>query len=159
MTTTSDFSYRNLHLRLLAHETGLLSISAIPESDVLPSSASTETSVIQQTKQQLREYLDGKRMTFQLALDLRQGTDFQRRVWEALRQIPYGQTRTYGEIARAVGVPRGSRAVGMACHRNPLLIVTPCHRVIGADGTLTGFACGNALKRFLLELELSRNMF
>ena len=81
------------------------------------------------------------------------GTPFQRRVWEALRAIPYGETRTYSEIAAAVGSPRASRAVGMACHRNPVLLFVPCHRVVAAGGRLGGFACGSETKQFLLTLE------
>lgn len=82
------------------------------------------------------------------------GTPFQQRVWRALLQIPYGTTRTYGEIASAIGNSRASRAVGMACNKNPLLLIVPCHRIVGANGTLTGFAYGTDAKRYLLELEL-----
>ena len=82
-----------------------------------------------------------------------QGTQFQRRGWEELRRIGWGSTRSYGEVARAAGSPRGARAVGMACNRNPLLIVVPCHRVVGADGSLVGYGGGLELKRRLLELE------
>ena len=81
------------------------------------------------------------------------GTEFQCSVWQALRNIPYGQTRTYGEIAAEVGRPKAARAVGTANHDNPLLILTPCHRVVGKSGALTGFACGLDVKRRLLELE------
>ena len=81
------------------------------------------------------------------------GTPFQLEVWQALRVIPYGRTRTYGEIAKAVGRPGAARAVGMANHDNPLLIFTPCHRVVGKNGSLTGFACGLEVKARLLELE------
>ena len=81
------------------------------------------------------------------------GTAFQLRVWEELCRIEWGRTRSYGEIARAAGSPRGARAVGMACNRNPLLLVVPCHRVVGADGSLVGFGEGLELKRRLLELE------
>ena len=81
------------------------------------------------------------------------GTPFQRQVWEALTAIPYGETRTYGEVAAAIGRPRAVRAVGQADHRNPLPILIPCHRVVGADGSLTGYAGGLALKRALLALE------
>lgn len=101
---------------------------------------------------QLEEYLDGRRKTFELPLNPK-GTVFQKKVWQALRDIPYGETRTYGQIAKAVGSPKGARAVGMACHNNPIIIVTPCHRVIGANGALTGFAGGLAMKEFLLGRE------
>lgn len=81
------------------------------------------------------------------------GTDFEKRVWAALRTIPFGEVRTYGEIADLVGCPKGARAVGSACHRNPILLCIPCHRVVGANGNLTGFACGTDIKRRLLEAE------
>ena len=101
---------------------------------------------------QLREYFAGTRRTFDLPL-APHGTAFQQRVWMALRAIPYGETRTYGELAAAIGSPHASRAVGMAHHRNPIPIIIPCHRVIGANGTLTGYAGGLEIKRRLLALE------
>lgn len=101
---------------------------------------------------ELDEYFSGRRKSFTVPLSPH-GTEFQLSVWQALRDIPYGQTRTYGEIAAAVGRPRAARAVGMANHDNPLLILTPCHRVVGKGGALTGFACGLEVKRRLLELE------
>ena len=101
---------------------------------------------------QLDAYFAGKLRRFDLPL-APQGTDFQRRVWAELCRIDWGQTRSYGEVARAAGSPRGARAAGMACNRNPLLIVIPCHRVIGADGSLVGFGEGLELKRRLLALE------
>lgn len=101
---------------------------------------------------QLAAYLDGKRKTFDLAL-APLGTEFQRAVWSALVAIPYGTTTTYAAIASAIGKPRAVRAVGAANGRNPLSIVVPCHRVIGKDGTLTGYAGGLPSKRRLLELE------
>ena len=101
---------------------------------------------------QLREYFAGARRTFDLPLAPR-GTAFQQRVWTASRTIPYGETRTYGELAAAIDSPNASRAVGMANHRNPIPIIIPCHRVIGANGTLTGYAGGLEIKRRLLALE------
>ena len=101
---------------------------------------------------QLREYFAGARRTFDLPL-APHGTAFQQRVWAALRAIPYGETCTYGELAAAIGSPNASRAVGMANHRNPLPILIPCHRVIGADGSLAGYAGGLETKRRLLALE------
>jgi methylated-DNA-[protein]-cysteine S-methyltransferase len=101
---------------------------------------------------QLREYFAGTRRTFDLPL-APDGTDFQRRVWQTLATIPYGQTISYAELASRVGKPSASRAVGAANGRNPLPIVLPCHRVIGANGALTGFGGGLPTKRFLLELE------
>jgi methylated-DNA-[protein]-cysteine S-methyltransferase len=102
--------------------------------------------------QQLEEYFAGHRREFSFALDLR-GTEFQRACWQALLAIPYGETRSYANIARSVGRPQGFRAVGMANHRNPVAIVVPCHRVIAANGTLCGYGGGLDVKRQLLELE------
>ena len=101
---------------------------------------------------ELDEYFAGKRREFTFALDLR-GTEFQLACWRALIAIPYGETRSYGDIARAVGRPQGFRAVGMANNRNPVAIVVPCHRVIASDGTLCGYGGGLDVKRRLLELE------
>jgi epoxyqueuosine reductase len=101
---------------------------------------------------ELGEYFAGQRRQFSFALDLR-GTDFQLACWRALLAIPYGETRTYGDIARAVGRPQGFRAVGRANNRNPVAIVVPCHRVIASDGTLCGYGGGLDIKRKLLELE------
>jgi methylated-DNA-[protein]-cysteine S-methyltransferase len=108
--------------------------------------------VLAEAEAQLREYFAGTRTRFDLPLDA-EGTDFQKRVWEQLLAIPFGETRTYGEIARAIGSPNAVRAVGGANGRNPLSIVAPCHRVIGGNGTLTGFAGGLEAKRYLLALE------
>lgn len=101
---------------------------------------------------QIGEYLNGQRQTFDFSYELH-GTEFQKKVWEALRQIPYGETRTYKDIATVVGNPKASRAVGMANHKNPLMIVVPCHRVIGTGGKLVGYAGGLDMKKALLELE------
>lgn len=111
-----------------------------------------ESPLLRAARTQLLEYLSGARRSFDLPLDPA-GTDFQRSVWEALRAIPYGQTRTYGEIAAAVGRPRAVRAVGQANHVNPLPIFIPCHRVVGKNGALTGYAGGLDLKSALLALE------
>jgi methylated-DNA-[protein]-cysteine S-methyltransferase len=101
---------------------------------------------------QLGEYFGGGRETFDLALR-RAGSAFELAVWEQLSRIPYGETRSYGQVARAVGEPGGAQAVGLACGRNPLAVVVPCHRVVGADGALVGFGGGLPRKRFLLDLE------
>lgn len=101
---------------------------------------------------EIAEYLNGRRKKFTLPLDLN-GTDFQRRVWNELVNIPYGETRTYKEIAKAIGNPKATRAVGGALNRNPVLLVVPCHRVIGSNGKLVGFGGGLELKERLLELE------
>ena len=103
-------------------------------------------------RQQLEEYFAGSRRDFTFPLDMR-GTEFQLACWRALLAIPYGETRTYADIARAVGRPQGFRAVGMANNRNPIAIVVPCHRVIASDGTLCGYGGGLEIKRKLLQLE------
>lgn len=102
--------------------------------------------------QQLDEYFAGTRTAFDFPLRL-QGTPFQEKVWAALRDIPYGETRSYQQIAQAIGQPKACRAVGMANHRNPIYIVVPCHRVVGANGALTGYGGGLHMKKALLELE------
>lgn len=111
-----------------------------------------ETALLRQAKRELIEYAEGKRIHFDLPLTVR-GTEFQKKVWDALCTIPYGETKTYRQIAEQVGSPRGYRAVGMANHRNPIGVIIPCHRVVGSDGTLTGYAEGLDKKRALLELE------
>jgi methylated-DNA-[protein]-cysteine S-methyltransferase len=105
--------------------------------------------------EQLEAYFAGSRSTFDVELDLA-GTDFQRRVWAGLLEIPYGETISYGELARRVGRPGASRAVGLANGRNPVAIIVPCHRVIGANGTLTGYGGGLDRKVWLLDHERSR---
>lgn len=111
-----------------------------------------QTPVIRRACRQLQEYFSGRRTDFDLPLAV-QGTEFQTDVWKALASIPYGQTRTYAQIAERIGRPRAFRAVGMANHCNPIAIVLPCHRVVGAKGALTGYAGGLEAKRYLLELE------
>jgi len=105
--------------------------------------------------EQLGAYFAGELVDFDMELDLR-GTEFQRRVWQALLTIPYGETRSYGEIAEQIGAPGAARAVGLANGHNPIAIVVPCHRVIGASGSLTGYGGGLDRKRTLLELEKQR---
>ncbi len=101
---------------------------------------------------QLREYFDGKRRDFDIPLDV-EGTEFQMKVWDALCKIPFGRTASYADIARKIGNPKAMRAVGLANGRNPVSIVVPCHRVIGADGSLTGYGGGLDRKKVLLDLE------
>lgn len=108
--------------------------------------------VLREAARQLGEYFAGRRRAFDLPLDFH-GTDFQKRVWTALLRIPFGETRSYGQVARQLGDPNLMRAVGAANGRNPISIVAPCHRVVGAAGQLTGFAGGLAAKAYLLGLE------
>ncbi len=129
----------------------LLSSNAPPAES---QSAPEDVALLDRLEQQLNEYFCGTRRDFDLPVRLT-GTPFQRQVWEQLRQIPYGETRTYGEIAAALGKPRASRAVGAACGRNDILLLVPCHRVVGKNGALTGFSAAGGLtaKEFLLRLE------
>jgi methylated-DNA-[protein]-cysteine S-methyltransferase len=108
--------------------------------------------ILLETERQLSEYFAGKRIQFDLPLQP-DGTEFQKKVWQALREIPFGRTKSYLDLARAVGSPEASRAVGATNGKNPLSIVVPCHRVVGADGALTGFAGGLETKAALLALE------
>ncbi len=108
--------------------------------------------VLVKAAQQLQEYFKGTRKTFDLPLDF-VGTEFQKKVWRALLEIPYGETRSYGDIARQLGDMKAVRAVGAANGKNPISIIAPCHRVVGANGTLTGFAGGLEAKALLLRLE------
>jgi methylated-DNA-[protein]-cysteine S-methyltransferase len=105
-----------------------------------------------ETRSQLSQYFAGERTEFQLPMRMI-GNEFGQSVWAALREIPYGETRSYGEIAREIGHPSASRAVGLANGRNPIAVIVPCHRVIGADGSLTGYGGGLERKRLLLDLE------
>lgn len=111
-----------------------------------------ETPLIKEAHTQIEEYLKGKRKSFDLPLGL-SGTDFQKKVWRALQEIPYGQTKSYKDIARVVGNEKASRAVGMANNRNPISIIIPCHRVIGKNGKLVGYGGGLPIKEHLLKLE------
>ncbi|WP_270135115.1 methylated-DNA--[protein]-cysteine S-methyltransferase [Kribbella sp. CA-293567] len=102
---------------------------------------------------QLQGYFAGELTAFDLPLSVRSGSQFERAVWERLKQIPYGEMQTYGDIAKALGDPGAARAVGVACNRNPIAVVVPCHRVVGAGGKMVGFGGGIPAKRHLLELE------
>lgn len=143
-------------LTLVASDKGLAAILWKDENPrrVLRSSLVEDPDhpVLVETERQLRAYFAGSLTTFSLPLDFK-GTDFQKSVWQALLTIPFGETRSYGEIARQIGRPTAGRAVGAANGRNPISIVAPCHRVIGSNGALTGYAGGLAAKEHLLGLE------
>ena len=137
-------------LRLYAEIDQLVEV-VLPDRPA-PPGIRRRTDVLDQAAAQLAEYFAGRRHVFALALAPR-GTAFQRMVWDALLRIPYGETRGYGELARALGRPSASRAVGAANGRNPLAIIVPCHRLIGASGALTGYGGGLPAKRWLLDHE------
>ncbi len=123
-----------------------------PEEGGASSVRMEETAFLREAGKQVREYLEQGRREFTIPLRM-QGTDFQKRVWRALMEIPYGEVRTYGQIAAAAGCPGGARAVGQACNKNRIILLIPCHRVIGGKGGLVGFGCGLPMKEALLKLE------
>ena len=143
-------------LKLVASDRGLVAILWPDENPrrvrLADLTEAPNDPILTKTESQLAEYFAGKRQSFDLPLDPR-GTAFQRAVWDALLAIPYGEIRTYGQLARQLGNPNATRAVGAANGRNPLSIVAPCHRVVGSTGELRGFAGGLETKSFLLELE------
>lgn len=112
----------------------------------------SHSDILHEAYTQLCEYFAGKRRAFQIPVEMN-GTPFQKSVWQALCEIPYGETRSYKDIAVRIGNPLAVRAVGQANNRNPIMIIVPCHRVIGSNGALTGYACGLGIKEYLLELE------
>jgi len=138
-------------LRLVAGDAALLGVWFAGRGGPAPAPAAAHP-VLEEARRQLESYFAGRRRAFDLPLEPR-GTPFQREVWQALRAIPFGETRSYGELARQLGRPAATRAVGAANGRNPIAIVIPCHRVIGADGSLTGYGGGMERKRWLLEHE------
>ena len=143
-------------LRLVATAHGLAAVLWENDDPIRvplgPSSEDPNDPLLEQTERQLHDYFSGRRRVFDVPLDMR-GTSFQRDVWRALIEIPYGETRSYADIARSLGRPKAVRAVGAANGRNPVSIIAPCHRVIGSSGKLTGFAGGLKTKAFLLDLE------
>ena len=141
-------------LRLLATERGVAGIYFEEHKNMPQRSATScpEHPVIQAIASQLQQYFEGERQNFETTLDPI-GTDFQKQVWTALTEIPFGTTETYGELAARLGKPQASRAVGRANGLNPISIIVPCHRVVGASGKLTGYAGGLETKQWLLEHE------
>lgn len=145
-----DYSYYNSKIGII--RIGVCG-NAVCEIKITDRSGESASSALSDTAfAQIAQYLDGKRKTFNFPITV-QGTCFQKSVWSELCDIPFGETRTYGEIAASLGNPKAARAVGNACNKNPLLIIIPCHRVLGADGSLTGFAAGTKIKKYLNELE------
>lgn len=146
-----------LYLFVMADE-GVLKRAAFGESASAPPAGFDESCrnerspVLHQARLELEEYAQGKRKRFTVPFEL-EGTHFQCEVWKALFEIPFGEVRTYGELARALGRPEGARAVGAAAAKNPLPVIVPCHRLVGAGGAMTGFSGGIEVKKRLLELE------
>lgn len=148
------YQFENISLYLVATETHLINIQFTqPQKALLQT-----TELLSMATIQLDEYFQGKRTTFSLPFKLT-GTPFQLTVWKELQNIPYGKTTSYKEIAQKINKPKAYRAVGMANNKNPLPIIIPCHRVIGSNGKLIGYAGGLNLKNYLLELEKSHTNF
>lgn len=160
-TTTTGVNYRLIdtpigRLQLAATRDALIALAFENQQTAAPPAPAQAdpdaSSILQEAEKQLLAYFSGRRRAFDLPLQA-QGTPFQRSVWAALREIPYGEVRSYGQIASALGRDKAVRAVGAANGRNPIPIIVPCHRVIGSNGKLTGFAGGLEAKRQLLALE------
>jgi len=144
-------------LRLVADGDELVALHLPPHDQEVAGAREGKTPVLAATARQLAEYFAGTRRTFDVPLAPR-GSGFQERVWRALVAIPFGETRSYGEIARKIGRPSASRAVGAANGQNPIAIIVPCHRVIGANGQLTGYGGGLPTKQWLLEHERKQGL-
>ena len=154
MFYSCKYQFENISLYLVATETHLINIQFTqPQKALLQT-----TELLSMATIQLDEYFQGKRTTFSLPFKLT-GTPFQLAVWKELQNIPYGQTTSYKEIAQKINKPKACRSVGMANNKNPLPIIIPCHRVIGSNGKLIGYAGGLKLKNYLLELEKSHTNF
>lgn len=141
---------------VVASDLGIRAIELNPVAEV-PGRESESNRLLAQATAQLRAYFAGELRDFELPLDM-QGTEFQQRVWRQLCNIPYGETCSYSFVANAIGAPKAVRAVGAANGRNPIPIVVPCHRVIGAGGSLVGYGGGLPMKRFLLDLEARHSL-
>jgi methylated-DNA-[protein]-cysteine S-methyltransferase len=139
-------------IRIEEDGTSITKLDFISTDDEEEITEKNETALLREAIKQLEEYFEGKRKSFDLPLNL-EGTEFQKKVWNALKEIPYGETRSYGEIAKVIGNEKAARAVGMANNRNPISIIIPCHRVIGASGKLVGYGGGLHIKEKLLEVE------
>ena len=148
LLAATDRGLRALYMRLHRH----VSEDVDPRWVPVARGSATQRGILDRTCQQLDEYFAGRRTAFDVPLDV-DGSPFQRAVWDGLRAIPFGQTVSYGELARRIGNAKAVRAVGLANGRNPVSIVVPCHRVIGADGSMTGYGGGIERKVFLLALE------
>lgn len=141
-------------LKISAEEEYITGLSPDVQEEPQKSVSETPpTALLQETCHQLTEYFAGERTSFNLPIKFATGTPFQHAVWNALRAIPYGETRSYEDIAISIGNPKAVRAIGQANHNNPILLLVPCHRVINKNGSLGGFGCGVEIKKLLLQLE------
>ena len=137
-------------LKITAEEAYITGLSLEPEDEVQETPI---TPMLQEACKQLEEYFSGTRTNFELPIKYVSGTPFQHSVWNALRNIPYGETRSYEDVAVAIGNPKAVRAIGQANNKNPILLLVPCHRVINKNGSIGGFGCGVEVKKQLLQLE------
>ena len=154
MTTSYTFKTPIGFIKI-CEENGKLTSLSIQQGEpetTLSSNSTRHSELLYEAYKQINEYFAGKRKKFELPICC-MGTAFQKQVWEELQRIPYGETRSYEDIAAAIGNPKAVRAVGQANNRNRLLIIVPCHRVIHKNGDITGFACGTEVKKYLLDLE------
>jgi len=142
-------------LKITEEKEHIIGLYLLTNQDEVPEKMadSPRSATLTEACHQLDEYFAGIRTTFDLPIAYPSGTPFQHSVWNALRDIPYGETRSYEDIARAIGNPKAVRAIGQANTRNPILLLVPCHRVINKNGTIGGFGCGVEVKRKLLQLE------
>jgi len=152
MCEMTYFIYKSLFGNITITSDGESITGIKPEQNTTLAGKKQKTPLTDSAAKQLEEYFAGKRKEFDLPLNPK-GTDFQRSVWEALQKIPYGEKATYSQVAQSIGKPKACRAVGMSNNRNPIWIVIPCHRVIGANGSLVGYGGGLEMKQKLLEIE------
>ena len=152
----SIFSYNTSIGKInIVEEDGFLTDVCISENFVIEDATIKETTLIKETIGQLNDVLAGRRREFDLPL-LPKGTEFQKKVWRELQNIPYGKTCSYKDIAEKIGSPKAARAIGRANNKNPIILIIPCHRVIGSDGRLVGYGAGLELKERLLALEKNK---
>lgn len=153
MTTTQTYFYKFKlgYLKVVYTDSLIMGLTRVENNEILTNPSSLNNLIIETIKQ-LDEYFKSERFEFDLPL-LFKGTEFQKQVWNALLKIPYGETRSYKEMAQSIGNDRACRAVGGANNKNPIIIICPCHRVIGANGNLVGYGGGMDMKRYLLDLE------
>lgn len=152
----SIFSYNTSIGKInIVEEDGFLTDVCISENFVIEDATIKETTLIKETIGQINDFLAGRRREFDLPL-LPKGTEFQKKVWRELQNIPYGKTCSYKDIAEKIGSPKAARAIGRANNKNPIILIIPCHRVIGSDGRLVGYGAGLELKERLLALEKNK---
>jgi len=152
MSITFCYTYKTVYGNIVIESDGAAIVCVKTEASSAPVGVKKQDALTDKAAKELEEYFEGKRQVFGVPL-CPQGTDFQRSVWKALQDIPYGETRSYKQIAEAIGNPKACRAVGLANNKNPIWIMIPCHRVIGTSGALIGYGGGLSMKKKLLELE------